>query len=82
MYIFPTQARTVTYYMRDPSSRQGDRPATSKTAVVLTATQMWSWVLEGLNAKTDWLTDWLTDLMTDRQLQSNSDSDLCLFSTS
>jgi len=52
---------TVTYYMTDPSSRQGERPTTKITAPVLTTTKIWSWVPEGVNAKT---ADW--------QLQSNS----------
>jgi hypothetical protein len=47
------------------SSRQGRRPMTNKTATVLTTTNIWSWDLEGLDAKTDWQTDWLTDRPTD-----------------
>jgi len=30
---------------------------TDKTANVLTTAEIWSWVPEGLNAKTNWLTD-------------------------
>jgi hypothetical protein len=52
--------RTVTCYKSDLSSRQGGRPTTNKTATVLTTAKIWSWVPEGLNAKTVWLTDWLT----------------------
>jgi len=66
MYILLTQTETVTCYMTDPSSRQGGRPTTNRTATVFTTAIIWSWVPEGLN---DWLTDWLTD----GQLQSNSD---------
>jgi len=66
MYVLLTQTWTVTYYVTDLSSRQGERPTKNKTAAVLNATRIWSWVPEGPAAKTDWLTDW--------QLQSNSDS--------
>jgi len=61
-----TQTRSMTYYMTYQSSRQTERSTTSKKAIVLTTTKIWSWVQQGLSAKTDWLTD--------RQLQSNSDS--------
>jgi len=50
----------VTCYMTNPSSCQGGRPVTNKTAIVLTTAETWSCVPEGLNAKTDWLTYWLT----------------------
>jgi hypothetical protein len=83
MCILLTQIRTVTCYMTDPSSRQGELPTTNKTATILTTAKIWSWIPKGLSAKTDWLTDWQTDrqtdrqtdLPTDRQLQSNSVSD-------
>jgi len=48
-----TQKRTVTCYMTDPSSRQGGRPTTNKTATVLTTAKSGSRFPEGLNAKTD-----------------------------
>jgi hypothetical protein len=48
-----TQTRTLTFYKTDPSSRQGGRPMTNKTATLLTITKIWSCVSEGLDAKTD-----------------------------
>jgi len=33
---------TPSYYMTDPSSRQGERPTTNKKAIVLTTTKIWS----------------------------------------
>jgi len=56
MYILPAQTSTVTCFMTDLSSRRGGRPTTNKTADVLTRTKIWSWVPEGLNAKTDRVT--------------------------
>jgi hypothetical protein len=52
VYILPTQTKTVACYMTDPSSRQGESPTTNKTATALTTAKIWSWVPEGLNAKT------------------------------
>jgi hypothetical protein len=57
MRMLLTQTKTVAYYMTDPSFRQGEHPTTYKTTTVFTTTKIWSWVPEGLNAKTDWLTD-------------------------
>jgi hypothetical protein len=37
-----TQTRTVTCYMTDPSSRQGGRPMTNKTAAALTISKILS----------------------------------------
>jgi hypothetical protein len=45
-------------------------PHDKQTAIVLTTAKIWSWVPEGLNAKTDGLTDRLS--------QSNSDSDILI----
>jgi len=56
MYISPTQTRTVTCYVTDLSSRQGGRPTTDKTATVSTTARIWSWVPEGIKARTGWLT--------------------------
>jgi len=42
MYILLTQARTATYYMIDPSYRQGERSTTNKTATVMTTAKIWS----------------------------------------
>jgi hypothetical protein len=56
MYLLLTHTRSVIYNMTDPSSRQGERPRTNKTANLLATTKIWSWVPEGLNAKTGWLT--------------------------
>jgi hypothetical protein len=50
-----TQTRPVTCYMTDTSSRQGGRPTTNKTAIVLTTTGIWLWVPDGIEAGTDWL---------------------------
>jgi hypothetical protein len=52
-----TQTRPVTCYNTDLSSWQGRCSMTNKTTTVLTAIKIWSWVLDGLNTKTDWLTD-------------------------
>jgi len=58
MYIYClTQAKTLNYYKKDPSSRQGERLTTNKTETVLLTTNIWSRALEGPNAKMDWLTD-------------------------
>jgi hypothetical protein len=35
-----TQTRTATYNVTDPSSRQGERPMTNKTATVLTTNKI------------------------------------------
>jgi len=51
-----TQTSAVTCYVIEPSPRQGELPTTNKTATVLITTKIWSWVPEGLNAKTDGLT--------------------------
>jgi len=59
-HIYCQQTRTVTCYKTDLSSRQGGRPTTNKTAAVLTTSKIWSWVPEGLNAKTDRKIDGLT----------------------
>jgi len=40
IYCF-TQTSYVTCYMIDPSSRQGERPTTNKTANVLTTAIIW-----------------------------------------
>jgi len=64
MYILPKQTRTVTCYMTDLSSCHGGCPATNKITTVLTTAKTWSWVSEGLSAKTGWLSDWLTDQLT------------------
>jgi len=65
MYMLLTHTRTVTCYMTDSSSSQGERPTANKTSTVLTTAKIWPWVPEGLNAK-DWLTDWLTDRLRDQ----------------
>jgi len=59
--------RTVTYYITEPSFRQGGCRTTNKIATLFTTARILSWVPEELKTKTDWLTD--------RQLQSNSVSD-------
>jgi len=41
-------------YLTDPSTRQGRRPMTPSRNCLSTA-EIWSWIPEGLNAKTDWL---------------------------
>jgi len=41
MYILLTQARVVTYYMADPSSRQGGCPTTNKIGTGLTIAKIW-----------------------------------------
>jgi hypothetical protein len=57
--------------MTDPSSWQGGRSTTNKTAAVLTTSKIWSWVGSPRGAqRQDGRTDWLTD----RQVQSDSDS--------
>jgi hypothetical protein len=54
MYIYClTQAKTLNYYKKDPSSRQGERLTTNKTETVLLTTNIWSRALEGPNAKMD-----------------------------
>jgi len=60
-YILLT--RTRTYYMTDPSSRQGGCPITNETATVLSTAKICSWVPEGLSAK--------MEKLTDNQFQSN-----------
>jgi hypothetical protein len=70
-YTSPTETRTVTSHKTYPSSRQGGCLTTNKIAALLTTNKIWSWIPEGLNAKTDGLTE--------LQLQSNSDSDWMSF---
>jgi len=48
--------------MSHPSSRQGGRPTTNKTLIVLTTTKIWSWFPEGLMPRRiDWLTEWMNE---------------------
>jgi hypothetical protein len=42
MYVLLTQTRTVTFYKIEPSSRQGERPTSNKTATLLTTTTICS----------------------------------------
>jgi hypothetical protein len=53
MHILLDSDKTVTYYMKDESSRQGGCPMTDKTAIVLTTTKMLSRVPEWPDPKTD-----------------------------
>jgi hypothetical protein len=42
MYIFLAQTRAGIYQMSEPSSHQGGRPTTNKTATVLATTPRWT----------------------------------------
>jgi len=44
MYILPSQTRTVTLYVTDPSTRQGGRPTTYKTKTFCYEAKIWPWV--------------------------------------
>jgi hypothetical protein len=39
-YVLLPQKRTVTYYIKDTISHQGERPTTNKTTTVLTTTKI------------------------------------------
>jgi hypothetical protein len=67
-YMLPTQRLWPVTRQTCPPIRED---ATWHQYCVYLNYKIWSWVPQGLNAKTDWLAGWLTD----SQWQSSSDSD-------
>jgi hypothetical protein len=59
MYIYIANTYKKYDLLQDrPIHPSGKMAHDNKIASVLSTAKIWSWVPEGLNAKTDWLTDW------------------------